>query len=157
MSLLCLKEVDQAPNLLSVVIHWSLSQDFLDLPLTLSSSMKPGMVLGESSTSQLSQLSALLRLHLDNKGAERVQPGENHFSNHVLFVMCGIQPSESIQQALDFLSDQGSIWQSVHNVLMHCGHSGESEDKLLPMTLTVCTVRCWAVRFLWLRLQRHSG
>ena len=140
LSLLCHKEVDQQdPNLLSEVIHWSLFQAFLDPPLTPSSLETPGRVLGHRSTSQLSRLSTLLHLPLDNKGAEKVQPGENNFSLLPPFVICGIQPSKSIQQTLAFLSDQGSIWQSVQSVLMHCGHSGESQDKLLPMTL-VCTV-----------------
>ena len=135
-SLLCHKEVE-GPNLPSGVIHWSLSQAFPGLPLTHSSLKKPGMVLAQRSTSQLSRLSVLLHLPLDNKGVERVQQGENHFLFRTFtfsLVMCGIQPSKSIQQALAFLSDQGSIWHSVHNVLMHCGHSGESQDKLLPMT-----------------------
>ena len=38
-----------------------------------------------------------------------------------------------------FVRIQGSIWQSVQNALMHCWHCGESQDKLLSMTLE-CTV-----------------
>ena len=82
------------------------------------------MALEQSSASQLSHLSVLLRLPLDNKGVERDQPGENHFQPFTLslppIVICGIQPSKSIQQTLAFLSEQGSIWQSVQNALMHC-------------------------------------
>ena len=82
------------------------------------------MALEESSASQLSHLSVLLHLPLDNKGVERDQPGENHFQPFTFslppIVICGIQPSKSIQQTLAFLSEQGSIWQSGQNALMHC-------------------------------------